>query len=171
MRVPWPAAGELRDVEVEARVGRFQDLVATIRRLRADNGIPPETRMAVMVAPGRYSQEIEAMAPATRALARLETMETVDRIGHRPGQATAMTESGIEIAVQLGEVVDLDSQRLRLQTKLKELSADISRSERKLANDDFLKKAPTQIVEKERRKLAEAADAREKLELQLNNLQ
>ena len=170
MRARWPSPGELRDPEVEAQIARFQDLVATIRRMRAEHGIPPETRMAVTLAPGRYAQELEIMAAPAQALARLERLERVDGISPRPGQVTAMTDSGIEIAIQLGDVVDLDSQRIRLQTKLKELTTDMARAERKLANTEFLKKAPAQIVEKERRKLAEAADAREKLELQLNNL-
>jgi valyl-tRNA synthetase len=72
--------------------------------------------------------------------------------------------------VELGDVVDLDVERARLSKRMEEVGADIDRAERKLSNRDFVAKAPVDVVEKERIKLAEAQAARDKLEAQLRAL-
>ncbi|MDQ4144306.1 MAG: valine--tRNA ligase, partial [Actinomycetota bacterium] len=94
----------------------------------------------------------------------------VDAFETAPDQVTTITPAGIEAAVRLGDVVDLEVERKRLERRLEELRADVMRAERKLANDSFVSKAPEEVVEKERRKLAEASDAKRKLESQLQGL-
>ena len=86
------------------------------------------------------------------------------------GTVTTITDAGIEAAVRLGDVIDPAVQRERLEKRLRELDEDIARAERKLSNPAFVEKAPTAVVDKERAKLEEASDNREKLTSRLSAL-
>ena len=170
MRAQWPVAHGGRDAQVEALIERFQDLVGGIRRLRSEHSIDPQKRISVSVAAGDLRSEVELLRPALSAFARLEEVDLVDEIARGNGQATVMTSAGIEVGVRLGDVVDLDVERARLEKRIAELQTDIDRAERKLSNKDFLAKAPPAVVEKERRKLSDAQEAQRKLSGQIEGL-
>ena len=170
MRAQWPVSRGGRDAGVEAVIERFQDLVSGIRRLRAEHSIDPQKKISVAISAGDLRSEVELLRPALTAFARLDDVELVDEIARGNGQATVMTSAGIEVGVRLGDVVDLDVERARLEKKIAELQADIDRAQRKLSNDDFLAKAPPAVVDKERRKLSDAEDAQRKLASQIEGL-
>jgi valyl-tRNA synthetase len=170
MVADWPTERERADVDAEDTLQRFQDLVTSLRRLRADHGIDSGVRMRVMLSAGDYAEEIEEMSRALIALARLDAVELTDDLSVEQHQARAITPAGIEAAVALGDVIDLDVEAERLNKKLGELQEDIARAERKLGNDEFTSKAPAAIVDKERRKLEEAQANREKIEAQLRSV-
>jgi valyl-tRNA synthetase len=169
MVAQWPHAEGDRAEEAEGVMSRFQDLVASLRRLKVDHGIAPGRRVPVSIAAHSYRAEIEALADPLAALAKLGAVTFTDTAGGGGG-ARAITEAGIEAFVELGDVVDLDVERARLSKRMEEVGADIDRAERKLSNRDFVAKAPVDVVEKERIKLAEAQAARDKLEAQLRAL-
>jgi valyl-tRNA synthetase len=62
--------------------------------------------------------------------------------------------SGAEVHVPLAELIDLDRERERLRRQASELESLVERSAARLASDDFLRKAPAQVVEQARQKLA-----------------
>ena len=170
MRAPWPESQGRGDAGSEEVLERFRDLVGGIRRLRADHDIPPAKRMSVVISPHSFRSEVETLQPALVSLARLDGVELVDGVGSAPDQVTTITPAGIEAAVRLGDVVDLDAERKRLAKKIEDLRDDAARAERKLANQDFVSKAPEAVVAKERRKMNDASEAIRKLETQLQGL-
>jgi valyl-tRNA synthetase len=72
----------------------------------------------------------------------------------------------VEIYIPLSGMVDLDEERNRLQKELAETQMQIDRLE-KLLGSDFANKAPAQVVQKERERLAAFKETAEKLRLQL----
>jgi valyl-tRNA synthetase len=165
----WPAAEGRRDADAEAVIVRFQDLVASLRRLKVAHEIPQGQRIPVAIAAHSYRSEVEELSEPLAALAKLGTVTFTDSVGGSGG-ARAITGAGIEAFVDLGDVVDPDIERDRLARRIEEAIADVERAERKLANRDFVTKAPEDVVANERMKLAEAQTAREKLEAQLRAL-
>jgi valyl-tRNA synthetase len=170
MVAEWPEKAGRADAEAEQALERFQELVTSLRRLRADHGIDPGARMNVAIAAGSYRTEIDDLSRALVVLARLGDIELKDRLEAQPHEARAITPSGIEAAVALGEVIDLDVETERLRKKLIEVEQDIERAQRKLDNQEFTSKAPPAIVEKERRKLDDAQANRDKIEAQLRSV-
>ena len=166
----WPQSQSHSDPDAESVLERFQDLVGALRRLKVDHGIPQGQRIPVQVAKGHFEDEIETMRPALHSLARLESISFVDELPGGAGTARVITAVGIEVAVELGGLVDLDVERKRLQVKLDEEIAEIKRAEGKLGNESFVAKAPPAVVEKEREKLEEHRAAKAKLEAQLASL-
>jgi valyl-tRNA synthetase len=170
MVADWPAEGGRADTDAERALERFQELVTSLRRLRADHGIDPGSRMNVALAAGTYASEVRDLSDALIALARLGDIDLVSELRAQPHEARAITPAGIEASVALGEVIDLDVETERLRKRLAEVEQDIDRAEGKLSNDEFTSKAPPAIVEKERRKLVEAQANREKIESQLRSV-
>ena len=170
MVAPWPAAEEHHDDAARATMDRFRELVVALRRLKVDFGIAPGKPVAAEVAAGEYAEELDGLRGAACALARLDSLTLVDVLPDPPGHARALTPAGIEASISLESAGDLDAQRRRVQGRIAEADDSIRRARRKLSDDGFMTKAPPGVVERERAKLAEAQEARAKLESQLVTL-
>jgi valyl-tRNA synthetase len=166
----WPASSGARAPEAEATMGRFQDVVTSLRRLKVDHGIPQSRRIPVSLVAGRHASEVRDLSEELMALARLASLEVVDAPPAAAGHARVLTAAGIEASVVLDDVVDLDAQRRRLRKRIDEADETVRRSESKLADTNFASRAPAAVVDRERGKLAEARAARAKLEEQLRAL-
>ena len=103
-------------------------------------------------------------------LAGLSKMEV--RAGDSPKPAKAMTAvvEGVEVFLPLAGMVDLDLEIKRLQKELLTLEEERKRLTGKLANEQFVTKAPPAVVEKERKKLAALEIDYEKIQNRLAEL-
>ena len=71
---------------------------------------------------------------------------------------------GATCALPVAEFIDLAAERARLTKEIAALAADIDRTAKKLDNADFVARAPEEVVEENRERLAEAEAAKAKLE-------
>jgi valyl-tRNA synthetase len=170
MKASWPSPDGRRYSEAEPTMERFQELVTAVRRMKVEYGIPPAKRIPVTLSAGPHTQELEGLRDALSSLARLESVEFRSDVPSTGGRARVLTPSGIEASVVLEDVIDLDAERRRLSKRIEETDQDLERLERKLADREFVSKAPSAVVEKERARLEEARAARGKLEEQLRSL-
>ncbi|MDQ3766243.1 MAG: valine--tRNA ligase [Actinomycetota bacterium] len=167
MSAAWPVTGGRKDARAEGQIARFTELVTSLRRFRAEHAVPSAKKIRVEVAAGDYASEIDLMRDALLVLAKLASVELVDRLPNDAGRAGTITDSGIEALVDLDDVIDLDAEKRRIAKRLQDLDEDIGRAERKLTNAEFVAKAPGAVVGKERAKLGDALDNKAKLEAQL----
>jgi valyl-tRNA synthetase len=170
MDAQWPQPAGRLDAEAEEVLDRFQDLVTMLRRIKVDREIPQGKRVPASVVPHGYDNELIAMTSAIQTLARLEKIELVDELPSGGSFVRTVTTAGIEAALDLGGVIDIDAERQRLVKRIAETGSEIDRGERKLANSGFVAKAPPDVVSKERAKLDEYRAAKTKLEAQLEAL-
>ena len=75
-----------------------------------------------------------------------------------------------QIYIPLGELVDVEKERARLSAELERIEGEIRRAGGKLANQNFVTKAPKKLVEDERSKLEKYIDIKSKIEKQLQEL-
>ena len=170
MTAAWPTPTGSRAEDVEQLMERFQDLVASIRRLKIEHQIPQGKRMPVSIHAGVHAREVEEMLAAVTSLARLGSLELVEELPPALGTARTITGAGIEVSMDLGGVVDPALERKRLEDKIDEATSEIKRAESKLSNESFVAKAPAAVVDKERSKLDEQRRTLAKLEKQLADL-
>jgi valyl-tRNA synthetase len=78
---------------------------------------------------------------------------------------------GAAFALPVAEFIDLAAERARLVKELAALAADIDRTAKKLANPDFVARAPEEVVDENRDRLADAETARARLEAALARLE
>ena len=146
VRAPWPSrrTGTV-DEEAEARVERLMALIEEVRRARKA-ARAPETggQLAFEAAPD------SEVADLVSALAAVEVVPAVN------GDAVALTEAAASVRFPAVQGGDASRERERLHKELE-------RAEAKLANPDFVAKAPAAVVEKERARRDEVLAALERL--------
>jgi len=175
----WPAAliiarwPEARDPEgwEESKIADFalvQEIVRSIRNLRAEKGVAPSKRIAVTIAAGAKMDLLKGQSKVLASLAGLSESELVidERLAEKPKDGIALVVGAVEIHLPLAEMIDLAEEKTRLQKELKEAESHIERLE-KLLSGDFANKAPAALVQKERDKLVAYKETAEKIKAQL----
>ena len=159
----------LVDDEAETEVAAVIDVVRAVRNLRAEFRLPAGKSVPAAVdAPG-MAPVIEAEASTISALARAElSLGAVDGAGSND-RVSAVLPIGT-VTVPLGGLVDLDRERSRLSGELGELEAHRARLSARLANESFVSKAPEDVVERERERLARTEERRERVQEILSRL-
>jgi valyl-tRNA synthetase len=95
-------------------------------------------------------------------LARLSSADLLD--GEAPKGAVLDVVDGATIVLPMTNVIDISVEKARLAKEIARLEGEISRVDRKLANEGFLAKAPAEVVQTERDRRKEALLARAKLD-------
>ncbi len=172
MIAPWPAAGEV-DAEAEDAMQAIMEVVRGIRNARAEYDVEPGRRIAALIAAGNLTPAFTAERDALISLARLdEARFTLTReLPEKPAKALAIVTSGVEVYLPLAGMVDLEREQERLNKELQSVEADIARAQGLLSNERFTAKAPPEVVEKERNKLAAAEERKAALAARIEMLQ
>jgi valyl-tRNA synthetase len=154
----WPSLTGLDDPEAEAEIGWLVDLVTAIRSVRAEMNVPAGAQIPLVLAAASAEAKgrAEHWAEFAKRLARLSDISFAPT---PPPGAVQVVVRGETAALPLEGVVDLAAERARLEKELAKVDADIRRIEAKLGNEDFVSRAPEEVVELERER-REEADAR-----------
>ena len=97
-------------------------------------------------------------------------MTFIDTIAKKPPQALTAIVDEIEVYLPLGGIIDLEQEISRLEKELQGVEKDLKKVVAKLSNDNFLKKAPGNIIEKEKNKHDELDSKRKKLTTRMTEL-
>ncbi len=161
-RLPdYPPA--LRDPAADADIEWLIALVGEVRALRSEMNVPPAAKVELLLSDAgpETKRRLEAQSEAISRLARLSRLEAV---GDAPPKGSALFVIGeATAAIPLAGVIDLAAERARLEKEVGKLTAEASKLERKLGNADFLAKAPEEVVEENRERLADMSGRRERL--------
>ncbi len=165
----WPDLGGLDDPRAEAEIGWLIDLVTEIRSVRAEMNVPAGAQIPlVLVAPGKETgARLEHWDAVLKRLARLSSVESA---AEPPAQGAQILVRGETAALPLAGVIDIEAERTRLGKERDRLAADIGKIDAKLANADFVKRAPEEVVEEQRERRETALARIAKLEAALKRL-
>jgi valyl-tRNA synthetase len=169
MIAPWPTARpEWEDDEAEARMRALQDVISTVRGIRSEYDVPAKAEVVVRLLDVPASLD-EALATEERSLRRLATVGEVQRGGDGGGGAGAhaVLASGAELFVPLEELIDVARERERMRDELERVDALLGSTEKRLDNEQFVSRAPADVVEREREKAVSLRDQRERLSRKL----
>ncbi|MEX0912785.1 MAG: class I tRNA ligase family protein, partial [Gemmatimonadota bacterium] len=160
----WPEPETAwEDAGVEAVVGELQELIGATRNLRAEYGV--QSAQAVVLRVSGESELLRDLLNASeRTLADLARIEEVS-FGRVAGEigASAVLTSGTEVFIPLAGVIDLEKEVARLRAELDRIAGQVEATEKRLANEAFVSRAPAEVVQREREKLASFAEQRDKL--------
>jgi valyl-tRNA synthetase len=155
---PWPEGDESRiDAHAEAEVERLIEAVTALRRYRDEVGAKAST-------PVRGRLVAEGYDALRDQLARMARFELVDASSLDGDVLATVPIPGGDMQVLASDAFDADEARRLLAAKREQLANEVERAERKLANEQFVAKAPAAVVEEERRKLEEYREALRRLE-------
>ena len=167
----WPEAPDAwLDPEAAAEIGWLIALVGEVRSIRSEMNVPPGARLPLTVsgADEATRQRLGRYRDLASVLARLSAVEEAEA----PGKGAApFVVDGATFALQVADFVDVAAERARLGKEIGTLASDIERTAKKLGNPDFVSRAPEEVVEENRERLAEAEASRAKLEAALQRLE
>jgi valyl-tRNA synthetase len=159
----WPRHDGLDDPAAEGEIGWVIDLISAIRSVRAEMNVPAGAQIPLVLA--GVGEETKARADRWREvfkspLGRLSVIAFADA---PPPGAVQIVVRGEVAALPLAGIIDLAAERARLEKEMAKVKGDIARVDAKLANADFLARAPEEVVEGEREKREEAEARRLKI--------
>ena len=164
LRAPMPEAGGFSDPAAEAEMGWVVRLISTIRSLRADMNVPPSAQLPLLLkdANGTTAQRVETHGALITRLARLSGIEFLDGTPGAGAVQAVLDEA--TLVLPLGDVIDLDKERARLNKEIERLTGEIRKIDAKLGNAQFTERAPPEVVEEQRDRRAENEATRAKLQ-------
>ncbi|MFP4476952.1 MAG: valine--tRNA ligase [Desulfatibacillaceae bacterium] len=174
MRAEYPAAedrvaGVMPDEQAEREMRLVMDMVSAIRNVRSEMNLPPSAWLDVMVRPPENTPvDASAHTDLVKSLARLASIEV--GTGDRPRGAATTVVQEHTVYVLLEGVVDLDKEAGRLEKEIAKVDKELVRVEKKLSNEDFLAKAPPDVVEKVRAQQQDLTEKRERLNTNLEKV-
>lgn len=165
MLQPWPVANEARiDEAAESDIEWLKTLMMGTRNIRAEMNIGPGKPLAVFVknASSEDQRRLSENDALLKKLAKLESITVLADGAEAPLSATALVGE-MEVLVPMAGLIDKGAELARLDKEILRLQGEVQRVGGKLSNAAFVDKAPAEVIDKERAKLAEAEQAQGKL--------
>ncbi len=174
VRQSYPEAdGRWYDEPAGADVSRLQSAIVAIRSLRADLRLPPDQKVAVTVTASR-AEEADMLASQQDIISLLAGVESLQvRTAPAEPPANALTEvvSGAQVHLHLAGTIHPAQEIQRLRQDIADRESQRQRSQKKLDNEEFLTKAPAEVVAKERDRIEEVEQDIAKLQGQVQVLE
>ena len=142
-------------------------MIQAIRTIRSEMGISPAKRIPLLIKhPTEQCQTlIQRSQTLLVAMSKLSSVDFLTEDALVPASAIAVVDS-IEYLIPIAGLIDQKAELERLTREISKLDKDIAVSESKLNNDNFVAKAPPEVITKEKERLQLAQEARMKLDNQ-----
>ena len=166
---PWPDPPDsYADAAAEAEMTLVIAAIREGRSVRAELNVPPSARPPLIVteAGERQRRILTQNAEAIRQMLRVEGL----RFDGEASGAVPYVAEGASFALPVADFIDLAAERARLTKEVAALASDIDRTAKKLANPDFVARAPEEVVEENRERLSGAQEAKARLDAALERL-
>ena len=168
---PYPQANEVQlDLAAETEMAILQDLIVSVRNLRAELKVEQKQRVPVQVfveEPG-IRRLIEQNQGSVERLANVEKIEFVaNSLAKLSG---ARHTARFDVFVVYERKIDVAAERERLKKELEQIEKESANGQRQLGNEQFLAKAPAKVVEGIRKRAQELEILREKVKSKLEEL-
>jgi valyl-tRNA synthetase len=151
----WPKTKARDAVAASTEMNWVIDLIKGVRSVRAEMNVPAAAKIPLVLAnasaesAARLARHIDVIA----TMARLTSAQAAPNIPK--GSAQFVLEEAVA-ALPLGDVIDFAKERARLEKDLKKTQDEIARFDAKLSNEQFVAKAPEDVLAEQREKRAEA---------------
>ncbi len=174
MLAAYPTADDDHDAaEAEAAFDLLRELIVSIRNVRNEYKVEAARWVAATVVGGPHTAMFQEQAALISRLARVDDakLDIIATLDEKPRHVAALVIGEIEAFLPLAGMIDLDVERARLAKELETAESDVSRRAARLANANFVDKAPEHVVQREREALESARAALERLRERLAALE
>ncbi len=167
----YPVAQEKQsDLSAETEMSVLQDLIVSVRNLRAELAVEQKQRVPIQI----FTEEtaIRTLIEQNRgAVERLANVEKVTFAKDSLAKLSSVRHTArFDVHVVYEKQIDAAVERGRLKKELERIEKEIANGQRQLGNDQFLSKAPAQVVEGLRKRAQELTALREKTQSKLQEL-
>ncbi|PYS15256.1 MAG: valine--tRNA ligase [Acidobacteria bacterium] len=162
---PYPEFDpELADESAESQTELVQDIIVKVRNIRAEMKVDAKQTVPVRIATNdpELTQLLSNAREYIFKLAQVSQVEIVPKLSGDKLAAQAVA-GGLAIEVPLAGLIDVEAERLRLTKEMEKTQREIDKLDRTLSNTSFVDRAPKEVIEENRRRLADYRDQAAKL--------
>ena len=143
-----------RDEEAEELMGRLMNIVTGVRNARSELGVHPGARITLRALCHADAQKslLQDMCGLIETLARVKELTFISG-DERPKGAASVILDDLELFIPLEGLVDVGEELAKLSREEQKLHSELSKAEKKLSNQNFITRAPADIVSREREKV------------------
>ena len=171
---PYPAADEAQiDLDAETEMAILQDLIVSVRNLRAELKVEPKVKVPIEVF--AHDPNIRAMLEKNVSAVLQDRPANVEKItfvesslGNLPG---AKSTSRFDVHAIYEKKIDVAAERERLTKELEKIGKQVAGAQARLSDEGFLSKAPPHVVEGLRKQAEEMTVLRDKIVAKLKELE
>jgi valyl-tRNA synthetase len=165
IHAPWPKVEE--KAAKQNAIDWAIDLISSVRSLRSDLNLPAGAKPHLFLKDLK-ADNIAQTSDMVKTLAHVEDVALLS--GDITKDMVQGTFAGGVFLIPLKGIVDFESERARLQKEIAAVEGRIKGYEAKLSNENFVSRAPAQIVEDEKKRLSEAKEEHLKLNDAFNRI-
>ena len=143
----------MEDNTADTTMDLLKDIVTAVRTIRSRMNVPPGKKADLVIRNvNGHRSKIESFDEIIKTLGRIEAI-TMGQNLEKPEQSATAVVQKMELFVPLKGLIDLDKENARLSKRLIELKGHLQGIEKKLSNDNFVNRAPENVVEHEKKKM------------------
>jgi valyl-tRNA synthetase len=159
----WPKPLGLSDPEARAAVAQWQEKIQALRNVKAEHNVTKEARIApILVAEGAVADRLKRGEAFIKSLTNAADL-TIVAAAERPADSAVVVLADSEVILPLAGLIDKEAERAKLKKSLADLDKQIHPLKAKLSNEGFISRAPADVVQAQREKLAELEAQRQSI--------
>ncbi len=173
MLQPYPLFDENKvNKEAESALQGIQAIILGVRNIRGEMNISPGKLLPLLCRGGDKSLKaiVNHNLTILQSLCKLESLTWLDKEAVAPSSATALVDD-LELFIPLAGFIDKEAEIKRLNKEMEKLQKEIADIQKRLQNENYVNKAPQEVVAKEREKLQTAEKGLEKFQENLQKIQ
>ncbi len=173
MLQPYPVTDDTQiDADAISQTNWVMSFILGIRRIRGEMNIAPGKPLPVLLQNGTVTDReyLTGNSVFLHKLGRLESIKWLNNDDATPESAIALV-GDLKILIPMAGLIDKVAELTRLEKEIQKIKNDLPRVEGKLCNPMFIDKAPAEVIDKEKSKLADLRSTLNNLEQQQAKIQ
>jgi valyl-tRNA synthetase len=165
----WPMLTGLGDAAAEAEMAWLIAVVSGIRSVRTEMNVPASAKIPLLII-GAGEETGTRVESQLQALTRMARLSEVTYGSDVPQGSAQIVIGETTFVLPLKGIIDLDAERVRLKREIAKEEVEIGKIDKKLGNEQFVAKAPPEVIEEQRERRADAVARLERLKAALARL-
>lgn len=165
----WPDLSGLEDAAADAELAWLIDVISNVRSVRAEMNVPAGAKLDLVVT-GAGEETLRRLVAGTSLITRLARLEQISPKSEVPGESAQFVVGDATYALPLAGVIDLAAEKSRLEKEIGKLDGEIAQIDKKLGNEQFVSKAPEEVIEEQKARREAAEDRRARIRDALQRL-
>jgi valyl-tRNA synthetase len=158
----WPDLSGLEDPAADDELAWLVDVISNVRSVRAEMNVPAGAKLQLVVT-GAGETTLGRLVAGTSLITRLARLEEISPQNEVPGESAQFVVGDATYALPLSGVIDISAEKARLEKEVGKLDAEVAQIDKKLGNEQFVAKAPEEVIEEQKARREAAIDRRQKI--------
>ncbi|MEO8686317.1 MAG: class I tRNA ligase family protein, partial [Devosia sp.] len=155
----WPDLSGLEDAAADAELSWLIDVISNVRSVRSEMNVPASAKLSLVVV-GATETTLARLVAGTSLITRLARLEDITPQADIPANSAQFVVGEATWALPLADFIDLAVEKARLSKEVDKLDAEVAQIDKKLGNEQFVAKAPEEVIEEQKARRQAAIERR-----------